>query len=285
MPLNSRYPADRGDLEPGPLGNPDTARAAIASGKADFIALGRSLLADEAWPNKVRDDVPVRRCLACNSCVDGMRGGGKLGCIVNPVTGREREFAESNPPQGESIAVIGAGPAGLAYASLVAPGNKITVFDRAKTAGAAFRLAGKAPLFQDVEAAEESLLAHIASLEDMCRRDGVTFRFNTDASSVADELAAFDRLVIATGAAYRFGLGPFAQGLLDRGVGRWPIFTKILSKSNLRHWFYYDARIETGSQLSALARPGQKVAVIGDAAAAGKTKEAVASAFEAALLT
>jgi 2,4-dienoyl-CoA reductase-like NADH-dependent reductase (Old Yellow Enzyme family) len=267
----------------GRLGDPNTARAAIADGKADFIALGRSLLADEAWPNKVRAGAPVRRCLACNSCINGMRGGDKLGCIVNPVAGRERDFANSKPRRGETIAVVGAGPAGLAYASLVAADNKVTVFERAEAAGGAFRLAGKAPLFQDVEAAEKSLLTHITSLEDMCREYGVTFRFNTDVTSIPDELAGFDRLVIATGADYRFGLGPFASRLLDRGGGRWPVFRKILSRPDIRHWFYYKARLGSGDRLRSLAHPGQKVTVIGDALTAGKTQEAVMSAFEAAL--
>jgi len=266
------------------LGDPGTARAAITGGKADFIALGRSLLADEAWPNKVRQGRPVRRCLACNSCVDGMRGGDKLGCIVNPTTGREREFADLEPPGDESIAVIGAGPAGLAYASLVAPTNKVTVFERSGAAGGAFRLAGKAPLFQEVEAAEHSLLAYVTSLEDMCRNDGVIFRFNTDATSLGDELASFDRLVIATGAKYRFRLGSFVRIALERGIVRWPFFRKFLSNPKLRHWFYYEARIGTGPAFSALARPGQEVSVIGDARAAGKTKEAVISAYDAALL-
>ncbi len=73
----------------------------------------------------------------------------------------------------------------------------------------------------------------------------MTFRFKTDATAVPDELAAFDRLVIATGADYRFNLGPLARTLLERGGGRWPVLRKLLSPSGLRGWFYYNARMGT----------------------------------------
>jgi hypothetical protein len=96
-------------------------------------------------------------------------------------------------------------------------------------------------------------------------------------------LAPFDRIVIATGAAYRFGLGPVAAILLDLGAGRWPLFRQILSAPSVRDWFYHRARRPTGASLQALARPGQKVVVIGDAVVAGKSQPAISSAFEAAL--
>ena len=60
-----------------------------------------------------------------------MRGGARIGCVVNGAAGRETLFADAQPPRGERIAVIGAGPAGLTYASLVADGNKVTVFEKA----------------------------------------------------------------------------------------------------------------------------------------------------------
>ena len=115
----------------GRLGDPATATQAVASGKADFVALGRTLVADPQWVNKLRNNEPIRRCLACNTCVDGMRGGAGIACVVNGAAGREAMFADAKPPQGERIAVIGAGPAGLTYASLVADGNSVTVFDKA----------------------------------------------------------------------------------------------------------------------------------------------------------
>jgi 2,4-dienoyl-CoA reductase-like NADH-dependent reductase (Old Yellow Enzyme family) len=136
----------------GRLGDPAMAAAAVESGKADFVALGRSLVAEPQWVEKLRRGEPARRCLACNTCVDEMRGGARLGCVVNAAAGRELFFASRKPPSGERIAVIGAGPAGLTYASLVADGNEVTVFERANEPGGAFRYAGKAPEFQKHEA-------------------------------------------------------------------------------------------------------------------------------------
>ena len=94
----------------GRLGDPATATAAVESGKADFIALGRTLVADPQWVNKLRRGEPIRRCLACNTCIDGMRSGAGISCVVNGAAGRETMFAGAKPPQGERIAVIGAGP-------------------------------------------------------------------------------------------------------------------------------------------------------------------------------
>src|SRR5262249_53769475 len=136
----------------GRLGDPATATAAIARGKADFIALGRSLIADPQWVEKLRRGKPIRRCLACNTCINQMRGGAGIGWVVNAAAGRETTLAARRAPHGERIAVIGAGPAGLTYASLVAEGNDVTVFEKDARPGGAFRYAGKAPLFQEVAA-------------------------------------------------------------------------------------------------------------------------------------
>jgi 2,4-dienoyl-CoA reductase-like NADH-dependent reductase (Old Yellow Enzyme family) len=267
----------------GRLGDPATATAAVQGGKADFIALGRSLIADPQWVEKLRRDEPIRRCLACNTCIDGMRGGAGISCVVNSAAGRETEFADIKPPRGQRIAVIGAGPAGLTYASLVADDNSVTVFEREPHAGGAFRYAGLAPMFQDVPAATLTFERYIDDMVAACRRKGVTFQFGADVSRNLALLVPFNRIVVATGAAYPLGLGPLAQALLRRGIGRWPLVSTLLSKPWLRDWFYYRARTPTGARIGALAKPGQVVTVLGDAAKPGKSKEAIASAFEAAL--
>src|SRR6202043_694077 len=132
------------------------------------------------WVKKGRRGEPIRRCLACNTCINEMRGGARIGCVVNGAAGRETEFANTEPPTGERIAVIGAGPAGLTYASLVADTNKVTVFEKESRPGGAFRYAGKAPLFQEVEASEESFARYIADLFKACVASGVPFRLSPD---------------------------------------------------------------------------------------------------------
>jgi dimethylglycine catabolism A len=268
----------------GRLGDPATAEHAVASGMADFVALGRTLVAEPHWVEKLRREEPARRCLACNTCVDGMRSGAAISCVVNSVAGRETEFGAGKPPQGERIAVIGAGPAGLTYASLVADGNSVTLFEKAGRPGGAFRFAGLAPMFQEVEANAESLELYIASLVAACLYKGVAVRLLTDVLQAPALLEPFDRVVIATGATYRFGLGEPAMALLDIGAGHWPGLSHLLGDAKLRDWFYYRARTPTGARFRRLVLPGQKFVVIGDAATPGKSKEAIANAFEAALL-
>ena len=268
----------------GRLGDPALAENAVAGGKTDFIALGRTLVADPQWVEKVARGEPIRRCLACNTCINEMRGGARIGCVVNGAAGRETQFAEPKPPHGERIAVIGAGPAGLTYASLAATDNKVTVFEKDARAGGSFRYAGKAPLFQEVQANQKSFDRYVADLTAACKMKGVEFRFATDAAASPELLSPFDRIVIASGAAYRFGLGPMITAALDRGISRAPGFATLFSSAKLRDWFYYRARRGTAERFKPLARPGQTVTVIGDAARAGKSKQAIASAFEAALL-
>jgi threonine dehydrogenase-like Zn-dependent dehydrogenase len=213
-----------------------------------------------------------------------MRGGAPLRCVVNGAAGRELAFRDAAPPHGERIAVIGAGPAGLTYASLVAPSNAVTVFERDAAPGGAFRLAGKAPLFQEVAANEASFAAYIAELVRACAQRGVIFRYSIDVTRSPDSLGGFDRIVIATGARYRFGIGRLVTALLERGAGRWPGFRRLFSAPWFREWFYFRARRGTADAVRPVLRPGQAVLAIGDAARPGKSKEAIASAFEAALL-
>jgi dimethylglycine catabolism A len=268
----------------GRLGDPATAAAAVNDGRADFVSLGRTLIADPDWVAKLTRGEPIRRCLACNTCVNEMRGGTQLRCVVNGAAGREMLFRDAHGPQGERIAVVGAGPAGLTFASLVAEQNSVTIFERQDRAGGAFQFAGKAPLFQEVRANPASFARYVNDMVAACVKKGVTFRYGADVLQTPGLLAPFDRIVIASGARYRFGLGPLARALLDLGAAHWPGLRAIFSHSAFRDWFYHRARQGTGEALRALARPGQTVVVIGDAAQAGKSRPAIASAFEAALL-
>ena len=266
----------------GRLGNPALAQAAVDSGKADFVALGRSLIADPGWANKAARGEPVRRCLSCNKCVDEMRDGSRLGCLVNPAAARELEFDPERLPEGERIAVIGAGPAGLSYAALVAGRNQVTVLERRSFPGGAFRHAGKAPKFQQVEASEDALHAYVVELARACRGKGVAFRYRVDVLDKPEALRGFDRVVVASGARYRFGLGALVYALLNVGLGKSALMRALFGSERVREAFYYRARQPTGERIRALAARGQRVEVIGDAARAGKGGEAIESAFRAA---
>ncbi|MSQ18225.1 MAG: hypothetical protein EXR39_01380 [Betaproteobacteria bacterium] len=267
----------------GRLGDPDTARTAVETGKADFISLGRSLVADPDWVVKLRRGEPRRACLACNTCVNEMRGGAGMACVVNGAAGRERRFENGKRPNGERIAVVGAGPAGLTYASLVAAGNRVVLFEREDHAGGAFRYAGKAPLFQEVEANPASFERYIDGLVRTCMQWGVTILYGVDVAAQPGVLDGFDRIIIATGARYRYGLGPLVTTTLDAGIARWPLVRQLASSNAFRNWFYY--RVRRGTSAALIERLGARpnMIAIGDAVKAGKSKEAIGSAFEAAI--
>ncbi len=212
----------------GRLGDPERATDAVASGKADFVALGRTLIADPDWVEKLRRGEPARRCLACNTCVNEMRGGSQLHCVVNGAAGQERSFEIASMPKGERIAVIGAGPAGLTYASLVArrtrsPCSSGRLVPAAHSATPARRRCSRR--------SSPTRIRSTAPLRSssLRARKGVTFCYGIDVARTPELLAPFDRIVIATGAQYRFGLGRLPTTLLDWGAGRWPVLAPVFA--------------------------------------------------------
>ena len=189
------------------------------------------------------------------------------------------------PPRGERIAVIGAGPAGLTYAALVADGNSVTVFEKNARAGGSFRYAGKAPLYQEVEASEKSFERYVADLVAACEMKGVVFRLATDVNALPGLLAPFDRIVVASGAEYRFGLGAHRRvDARPRPRARAGPGAAVLHRRRCATGSIIARAAPPARRFERLARPGQTVIVIGDAVRAGKSKQAIASAFEAALL-
>ena len=267
----------------GKFGEPRRAIDAVESGRVDFIALGRPLLADSNWVLKVERNEQVRLCLACNSCVDGMREGKKLHCLVNPMTGRESMFAgRALALNSKRIAVLGAGPAGLSYAALMATENQVTVFEKRPVAGGAFSVAGYAPRFQNVEAAPESFVEYIAGLVRECEKKGVRFVYDWDIARQSQDLKSFDHIVVAVGASYRGGTTTLVNMLLASGVFRWPFLRQVAENAQVRRWFYETARKPRGAALFRFLPTNIPRTVIGDARTAGKSDAAICDAYGAA---
>lgn len=267
----------------GRLGHVQDAADAIERKAADFIALGRPLLADPDWVNKAASDTPIRACLGCNSCVDGMREGRELYCLVNPEAGRETLF-EGRPlvRKGQSIAVIGAGPAGLSYASLMASENDVTIFEKASEIGGAFRFVADAPLFQNVETDRDSFIDYVQSLHALCLSRGVIVRLQHDVLQEPQALDQFDHVVIAAGAHYRWFNESLIDQLLQSGLlKQWPL-RKLAEQKTIRDYFYHNFRASRAPELKMSLKGNYTIEVIGDALRPGRSEIAIRSAYEAA---
>jgi 2,4-dienoyl-CoA reductase-like NADH-dependent reductase (Old Yellow Enzyme family) len=267
----------------GRLGRASDAAYAIRSGQADFVALGRPLLADPDWVTKTRDQRAIRSCLGCNSCVDGMREGRELYCLVNPETGRETEFSgRALVRKGQNIAVIGSGPAGLSYASLMAMANAVTIFEKSDQIGGAFRLVADAPLFQNVEPRAESFQDYVGSLHAMCVERGVRFEMKSDPLENVSLLEGYDHVVVASGAHYRWGLGPIITKMLELGMLRRGFLKQMAERKSVREYFYTHLRAGWKGDIGNTHNKDCSIDVIGDAAIPGRSENAIRSAYEAA---
>jgi 2,4-dienoyl-CoA reductase-like NADH-dependent reductase (Old Yellow Enzyme family)/thioredoxin reductase len=119
---------------PGKLFNPGLAEKVLREGKADFIAIGRGLIAEPEWANKVAsgrvDD--IRLCISCNYvCIGNARFAKKMGCQINAAVGKEREYRIEKTHEPRKVLVIGGGPAGLEAARVAAlRGHAVTLWEK-----------------------------------------------------------------------------------------------------------------------------------------------------------
>lgn len=177
----------------------EQAEEAIASGKVDMVALCRQWIADPETMNKLeqgRDD-EIRPCIRCNTCISRSHFGSKPPrCAVNPVAGREPDYACCPPPRKrKKVVVVGGGPAGLEAARTLAErGHEVVLFEKAPQPGGLLRGAVKSPLKADLKNYLEW------SIRTVTRSDNVRWRLGTEATLelIADEGA--DALILAVGA-------------------------------------------------------------------------------------
>jgi 2,4-dienoyl-CoA reductase (NADPH2) len=117
----------------GRLHDPERAEQVLADGRADFVALGRPLLADADLPRKLRSGQAhrVRRCISCETCIDSMEQVFSVSCAVSPTTGRERELAAPRTDRRRHVVVVGSGPGGMEAARVAAGrGHRVTLHER-----------------------------------------------------------------------------------------------------------------------------------------------------------
>lgn len=175
---------------------PEVAEAVLARGEADMVSMARPLLADPAWVKKAatgRTD-EINTCIACNqACLDQIFERERASCLVNPRAGRETELLILPAARKKHIAVVGAGPAGLAAAVTAAGrGHAVTLFDAAAEIGGQFNMAKRIP-------GKEEFHETLRYFRRQIELTGVKLQLNCEVDAAALKVDGFDEIILATG--------------------------------------------------------------------------------------
>ncbi len=175
---------------------PEVAEDILARGDADMVSMARPFLADPEFVIKTqqnrRDE--INTCIGCNqACLDHIFAGKLTSCLVNPRAGHETELLITPATAIKNIAVVGAGPAGLAFATTAAKrGHKVTLFDAGSEIGGQFNIAKRIP-------GKEEFYETLRYFNKQLELTGVNLLLNTRVDAEVLQHQGFDEIVLATG--------------------------------------------------------------------------------------
>ncbi|KPB29321.1 MULTISPECIES: NADPH-dependent 2,4-dienoyl-CoA reductase [Pseudomonas] len=211
------------------INTPEVAERILSEGDADMVSMARPFLADPEFVNKAAAGHAERinTCIGCNqACLDHTFGGKLTSCLVNPRACHETELNYLPTLQVRRIAVVGAGPAGLAAATVAAQrGHEVTLFDSASEIGGQFNIAKRVP-------GKEEFAETLRYFRNKVQETGVQLRLGNRVKA-ADLLGAgFDEVILATGIAPRTpaipGIdNPMVLSYLDVILQRKPVGRRV----------------------------------------------------------
>jgi 2,4-dienoyl-CoA reductase (NADPH2) len=176
------------------INTPEVAEEILASGQADLVSMARPLLSDPYFVQKAAEGRAdeINTCIACNqACLDHTFKNQRASCMINPRAGHETTLVLSPTRAAKRVAVVGAGPAGLAAAAeLAGRGHAVELFEALPQVGGQFSLAMQIP-------GKEEFTETVRYFSRRLELGGVVLHLGTRAT--ADDLAGFDEVVVATG--------------------------------------------------------------------------------------
>ena len=184
----------------GRINDPDIALHAVESGETDLLALGRQSIADSSFVNKLREG-RVNEIFKCTGCMQRCYYGKTMdeddvgvSCIINPFSGKEALWKITEAENKKKIVIVGTGPAGLQAAWILAKrGHTVIVMEKQATPGGNYKLAAVPPKKQD-------LAQTIVTYTTLCKKYGVTLKYNCKATAETLEAQKPDEVIMATGA-------------------------------------------------------------------------------------